>query len=388
MLSKLEQFSKACAKLGKRGIVIQDKRCLHKRHVHSSCQLCAAVCPHGAITCSAGITLLAEQCTGCGACTAVCPSGALAAKLPSFQELRSLVARHVAYSGAVAFACEAYLTSHPSERRRVIAVQCTARCDEAVLVDAVLRGATNVAILSAACADCSQTKLCELVQTMADTANRLLARWQYPTVIALTEKIPANIKPLPVSEGEATGMSRRAFLSAFTKQSASLFTQVLPEMIAGADEQQPENSNVRQNPLEESKYLPDKWSSLINLLKQLKNTADPANFSSRLWGDICLADSCNGCGACADACPTGALMTGRQENAWSISLDASRCTRCGLCQDVCCHESIKMIPTVALDTLLAQGPRVLIIKKQDDIDQLFEPIDRRMARLLGCEAKN
>ncbi|SDD55196.1 4Fe-4S binding protein [Sporomusa acidovorans] len=388
MLSKLEQFTKACAKLDKRGIVIQEKRCLRRQHLHSSCQRCFSVCPNGAIACSESITLLAEKCTGCGACTAVCPSGALAAKLPSHQELRSLVALHVEHSGAVAFACESYLKLHPSERQRAIAVQCIARCDEAILVGAVLRGATNVSILNASCAGCSQNKLCGLVQTMADTASRLLECWQYPNVIVLAEKVPAKIKPLPITEGETNGMSRRVFLTAFKRRSTNLFTQVLSEFIADAADKQMESSSVLQNPLEESKYLPDKWSSLVNSLRQIKNSANPANFSSSLWGDINITDRCNGCGACVNACPTEAMFIRKQDGCWSISLDISRCTQCGLCQDVCCCESIEIITNVALETMLAPTPHVLIVKKQKDIDSLLEPPEQRMARLLGCGVKN
>ena len=386
-LSKLEQFTEACSKLDKRGIVMHEKRCLRKRHLHSSCMLCSAVCPSGAISCSDGLVFLAEKCTGCGACTSVCPSGALVVKQPSNKELRSLVALHVQNSGAVAFACEAYLKAHPAERPRAIALQCTARCDESILVDAVLQGATNVSILNVSCADCLQNKVCGQIQTMADTANRLLECWKYSAVIALTQKIPEKIKPLPISEGEAIGMSRRAFLAAFKRKGESLFSQVLPEIIFGTVGKPPESSNVLRNPMEESKYLPDKWSSLVNSLIQLRNMAVITDFQSSLWGDISIADSCNGCGACADVCPTGALVICKQDSFWRISLDVSRCTQCGLCKDVCCCDSIEFISTVALSAILAQTLQVRIVKRQAEIDSLFEPLEQRMARLLGCEVK-
>jgi len=388
MLSKLEQFTEACAKLDKQGIVMHEKRCLRKRHLHSSCLRCSSVCPSGAISCEEGLVLLAEKCTGCGACVSVCPSGALSAKQPSNKELHSLVALHVQNSGVVAFACEAYLKAHPTERQRAIAVQCIARCDESILVDAVLRGATNVSILNASCANCSQSKLCVLVQTMTDTANRLLECWKYPNVIALTQKIPETIKPLPITEGEATGISRRAFLTAFKRKGESFVTQVLPEIVFGTVDKHPKDSNRLQNPMGEPKYLPEKWCSLVNSLKQLQNTAAATGFQSSLWGDIRIADSCNGCGACADACPTSAIVIHNQDSLCSISLDMSRCTQCGLCKDICCCESIKMFSTVNLDAMFAQTPRVLIEKRQEEIDDLLEPLEQRMARLLGCVVKN
>ncbi|MGL5511872.1 MAG: 4Fe-4S binding protein, partial [Sporomusa sp.] len=282
MFSKLEQLTKACAELDRRDIVMHENRCLRKRHVYSSCRRCSVVCPSGAITCSEGIDFQAEKCTGCGACTSVCPSGALAAKLPSSKEMNALVALHVEHSGAVAFACEAYLKAHPNDRQRVITVQCVARCDESILVDAVVRGATSVSIINACCEDCRQNKICGLVETMVDTANRLLECWKYSAVIALSQEIPEKIKRLPITEDEVTGMSRRAFLAAFKRKSASLFTRVLPEIILGADDKQPETLN----PFKEAKYLPDKCCSLVNSLKQFKATAASMSFQSSLWGDI------------------------------------------------------------------------------------------------------
>lgn len=387
MLSKLELFTEACARLDKRRIVMQEKRCLRKRHFHSSCLRCSLVCPNGAITCLEGLVFAVEKCTGCGACASVCPSGALSAELPSNKELRSLVARHIKSSGAVAFACEVYLKAQPAERHRTIAVPCIARCDESILVDAVLQGAIKVAIINAACTDCQQHKICDLVQTMADTANRLLGCWNYPAVIALTRKIPEIIKPLSITEGEAAGISRRAFLTEFRKKSTSLFTQVLPEVMLGADDKRSETNGLT-NAIKEAKNLPEKWRLLVNSLNSLQTTAATAGFSSKLWGNISIADSCNGCGVCADSCPTSAIVVNRQNGLWSLSFDAASCTQCGLCQDICCHKSIKITSTVDLGEMLAPASRILIVKRQEEIDTLLEPIDQRMARLLGCMVKN
>lgn len=386
MLSKLELFAEACAKLDKRGIVMKEKRCLHKRHIHCSCQRCSAICPTGAITFTEGLVLQGEKCSGCGACAVVCPSGALAAKLPSNREISALVSRHLKHSGAVAFACETYLKVHSAERRRVINVQCIARCDEAILVAAVLGGATHVAILNTTCAGCVQNKVCAQVQAVADTVNRLLACWKYPHIIAITSTIPEKIKPLPVDEGEVTGMSRRNFLRAFKRKSESLVTQVLPEIILSTEETSAKENEL-ENPLEEPKHLPDKWRSLLDYLQQLPSIA-VSGFSSNIWGDIRIDSSCNGCGACADACPSSALIIHKQQELWRLSIDVAHCTQCGLCKDVCCRGSIEVISTIVFNAMLNRKSQMLVEKRQEEIDTLLEPVEDRMARLLGCLVKN
>ena len=384
MLSELERLARACTKLDRRGIALDESCCLHLRHFHSSCRRCSAVCVSGAITCLAGLNLAAEKCTGCGACAAVCPSGALTAQVPNNSDLRSLIAIQAEHSGAVAFACETYLKTHSAERQRVIAVPCTARCNEAILVDAVLRGATGVFILEASCAKCPQHDLNSLVRAMAATANRLLGYWRYPEVITLTREIPDQIKPLLGVTGEVVGMSRRAFFSAFKRKGESLVNQVLPEIVCGAAGRTSDNSSELPKPAAESRFLPEKWRCLLSSLQQLPKVAVGTDFSGSLWGNIRISDDCNGCGACVEACPTAALITRQQDGLWSIALDVSRCTQCGLCQDVCCRASIEIIPAVDLDAMLRQTPKVLIVKRQEEINTLLGSLEQRMQRLLGC----
>ncbi|HWR41238.1 MAG TPA: 4Fe-4S binding protein [Patescibacteria group bacterium] len=387
MLSQIELLAAACTKLDKQGLAVLPKRCLRSRHLQSTCRVCSSACPNDAISCEEGLNLTPEKCTGCGACTAVCPSGALAAKLPSNQEVHPLVAAHVERSGAVAFACETYLSAHPDERQRVIAVPCIVRCDESVLVDAVLRGAASVTLINAACADCRQNKVCEQARTTADTAKRLLESWNYPAVFMLSPVIPATVKALPKPGNVAGGMSRRNFLTAFTRKSESLATQMLPEIISAAVNNNPDNTDELANPMEEPKHLPAKWCSLRQSIRQIPAAPVIDDFPSSLWGDICIAASCNGCGACVEACPTAAIVAFRQEGKWGISLDISLCTQCGLCKDICCGESITMESTVRLTAVLDSSPRVLIEKELTELDNLLEAPEQRITRLLGCAVK-
>ena len=50
------------------------------------------------------------------------------------------------------------------------------------------------------------------------------------------------------------------------------------------------------------------------------------------------ADTCTGCGACVDACPSEAI---EMQDGKAV-VDADKCVDCGVCVDECHVESISM----------------------------------------------
>ncbi len=74
------------------------------------------------------------------------------------------------------------------------------------------------------------------------------------------------------------------------------------------------------------------------------------------------ADRCTGCGACAQACPTGALAF-QQEDAVSLTFDPNLCTGCGQCSGWC-PEHIMRIDRVT-DLQRLSGGRIPLYEDQE-----------------------
>lgn len=384
MLAKLDLFTAACAVFDRCGIVVHNEYCLHTRHQRSRCLQCSSICPTGAISFHDGLVFAAEKCVGCGACASVCPSGALSAARPSNEELRSQVACHVAHLGAVAFACETYLTAHPRDRSRVVALPCVARLDESILVEAALSGASTIALLTTACAGCPRGGLGGLAETMVDTARRLLERWNNPAVLVLTEELPDQPSlPAPLVPDALSSLSRRAFFSILRERKTNPDRPVQPETTPVALGRRCDNPNARPNFADQPKAVPERLRLVVDALRRPKPTPQPALFESRLWGDVTVTAACRGCAACAETCPTSALTAREQDGLWALSFETARCTQCGLCRDVCFAQAVTLAPSVSLEAVLEQTPRILKTKDAKEVDELMAPMEVRLSRLLG-----
>ncbi len=103
----------------------------------------------------------------------------------------------------------------------------------------------------------------------------------------------------------------------------------------------------------------------------------PARFRGRpaLAPDRCAA----GCAACADVCPTGAVLgTG----AGGLAIDAGACVFCGRCQEACPARAI----VFTRDHRLAMRAREELVVR-GDAPTLARALDGRMRRLFGRSLK-
>ncbi|HET8568548.1 MAG TPA: FAD-dependent oxidoreductase [Candidatus Limnocylindria bacterium] len=76
------------------------------------------------------------------------------------------------------------------------------------------------------------------------------------------------------------------------------------------------------------------------------------------WNASLSYTDCVSCGACAETCPTGALMM-RERDLQTYELDIVRCIYCGDCVEVCPHAALGETPNFELSTYERFGVTVL-----------------------------
>ncbi|MBN1683805.1 4Fe-4S binding protein [Candidatus Bathyarchaeota archaeon] len=54
-------------------------------------------------------------------------------------------------------------------------------------------------------------------------------------------------------------------------------------------------------------------------------------------------NTCIGCGACVEKCPSNALSLEEHEDIWKLNLFYGRCLMCGVCEEECPVDAIKLI---------------------------------------------
>src|SRR5438552_4115673 len=92
------------------------------------------------------------------------------------------------------------------------------------------------------------------------------------------------------------------------------------------------------------------------------------------WNVSLSYTDCVSCGACAETCPTGALMM-RERDLQTYELDVVRCIYCGDCVEVCPHGALGETPNFELSTYQRFGTTVLA-KEELAVARSWKPSER------------
>lgn len=294
-------------------ISIDRSACLRLRTHLATCQACAAVCPVQAIEVGSQQLELTGSCTACGRCQAACPSGALA--IDGFD----LVAPPASL-GRVDVDCH----RAPPAAGDVLRVPCLGGLsDDQLLSLCASAGDAGVVLIDRGwCRDCESggaehpaqatlQRVCAWLTEAGVPASRL------PRLDAVVTARPAGPDPM-----QQQGRARRGFFAALARAPG-----VAPRSDCAPARSQA--SSRRQQTL----------ASLQRLA-----THHGGRLPGALFHRLDVGAACKGHRVCASACPTGALLRWRDDDAgrMGIAFDDAACIGCGHCAATCPEQALQL----------------------------------------------
>lgn len=289
------------------------------------CGLCAERCPAGAIDVGGGVPRIdPAQCTACGACVGSCPQGALRLSGTSLAGVEAQLRELLAHGvDRIMLACRK-TTAVPPPGWATVELPALGMISAGWVLGLRGRGAT------VALAPCNGP-CCASAGAVRDLADELMP------AACTAPRMPLG--SLRLSEPHATADAVRA--------------------PAGDDGD----------------------AAPVRLAGRVESPASPL-------GELTMAPAgCTLCGACATACPTGALHMSEGELATALVHDPAACVGCARCVAACPEDVLSVAAAIDVPRL-RRGSVELVTASRDNCARCAaqlapRPLRRRLATLLG-----
>lgn len=313
-------------------------RCIRLRG-GASCDSCRDACPGGLPFSVDGEILaagIADECTSCGVCAAACPTGAI--ELPE-AVLTGWLRRIDLGVGELREGQQFTIACGPSRCSADLVVPCVLAVDASLLLRALATGTPGVLLVPGDCGSCVHGR--EAAQeAIVDLADRV-------TALGVTLGLsPVSVSPAGRDadlEDAASSIGRREFLSSLRDEGRSLFGALLKEVFR-PDETLPEGEAEAGEPAPRRRIAVAAVGSVarragLDADSGLELPPEAAGSISHILPEVDTF-ACRACGDCAVYCPTGAIRATLAEGRWLLSLSARRCVGCGACERLCRDSAI------------------------------------------------
>lgn len=310
------------------GVVFNADQCLHSKDRFSECTACHEVCPVEAIRPGKPPLFKAEDCQTCLACLPICPMGAFTADddVPALLNAASRLE-----GGTLELICGSH--PHPEQGDNASAIglrirQCLAGLGSGAYAELAALGFERVQVRCENCAACQWASLKSDIEQQTKQANEVLSAWGKPQFVQMVNELSEPIER-EFWETSSPPVSRRELFKLIANRSQTV--------MARAMENAPSNSAKR---LGRDRL---RWIGAAEHLVPQENAVAGSiggSGSARLH----ISEACTACGACAKACPTGALNFTRTADGKAFSLDftAKKCIDCNMCIHVCAASAIEI----------------------------------------------
>lgn len=288
--------------------------CVRQLYYKATCTICYQVCPVRAVSYEPQVHVKSEICVGCGLCVAACPTGYFYLSSPTYSE----IVGNGTNLRKVVVSC-----TKDTRAKRNVTVPCLGYLPGAVLAFLAAR-CQSIYLYTGFCHDCDYKTGNNLIQKHFSQATLLLKLCGINRPIEIVND--TNGGSIPV----AVNLSRRDFFT-FLKWKSS---ETVKTVLTGQDIGKPLKHNGNS--------LPFRRQILLEMLSHAPDfhADQPIDFLEITGKEIDLR--CNGCGYCADFCPSGALKKEVQGNAFRLLYRPNLCLACGLCFDLCPQQAIQI----------------------------------------------
>lgn len=301
-------------------LALRRSHCLLTRLHASGCRACEQACPTRALRIGAAGVALYGACTGCGRCQAACPVGALAAE--GFDGALEPV--RCGDGGDVSIECVR------SPQRGDAQVPCLGGIAPSALLSlcAATPGRGVVLVDRGACAGCDsgggrQHPSCGTVdQVRAWMRIAGVPEARLPRIAPAAHDAAAAGRVMAGGQDplQSHGRARRSFLGALAQPGASRVA------VAPAQAQAPRQAIL----------------AALSTLAALHG----GRVAADLFHHVEVGAACRGLRVCAMACPTGALVRYRNDEAGvnGVAFDSRDCIGCQHCAAICPQQALRVLP--------------------------------------------
>jgi ferredoxin len=318
-------------------------RCVHASDKQMTCSACRDVCPVNAIQGDGVPAVDGAACLACRACLPLCPTGALQME----DDVDGLLRCAARLDGPVVeVVCQHHPAAGVGEGDAAVRVHgCLAGLGPGAYL--LLAAGTHERIVARvdACATCPWGALRAQIEAQVATAQALLSPWQRAGRLALSAAAPdPGWQPRPLYGAGAPPVSRRDLFRRRHEEDEAV------DPVAGGD-----------HPYRERMRALRAWQQLGSYEAADGATQMPA---AARFATVTVADTCDACGTCARACPSGALVLDKTEgdDYFWLRFSPAACLACDLCASLCPQQAIAVHKQPTFNTILGSSAAVTLRK--------------------------
>jgi ferredoxin len=312
-----------------------QERCPGVLFSGAHCARCLAGCPTGSIHLTYPSLTIDDTCSGCGFCVALCPNDVFALPVGHRASVDESEKPDLLY-------CSGLLPtgSMPAGPLPASIVPCLGSIAASFILDRALRKEKPLKVVTGTCRDCSlragEGSYRLLDREISSLFNYLHIGFPPVSVSAASsgerQRASAEYNAFQTSLEEKKPLSRRDFFKHLRESTVPHRRQPGKNLVGPGGE-----GSGSRGPTEFSRLRVEVFQRYAGGLAEQRE-AVPG------FIEVSVDEACSGCGACANLCPTGALMIDDGPESARLLWTPAYCSLCNLCFDVCARKALHREP--------------------------------------------